>query len=190
MVTGLVFAVASAIAPTTQWNMSESRYGPVVYEASSPEGWRVRRSEHRRGPAGAAPVRGAPATRIRTAEGRVHGGYGGSLSGGGSRCRRRTRRGATRRANPRTAERLGRAGLRTMARCRITGVAAFNDFTAAALIGAVVRAGIGVPAPLAVIGHEDTNLARLFVPALSSVRMDLAGLARYTASVALYAPRH
>lgn len=69
----------------------------------------------------------------------------------------------------------------------VTGVAAFNDFTAAALIGAAVRAGIGVPAPLAVIGHDDTDLARLFVPAISSVRLDLAGLARYTADVALFA---
>jgi DNA-binding LacI/PurR family transcriptional regulator len=69
----------------------------------------------------------------------------------------------------------------------VTGVAAFNDFTAAALIGAAVRAGIGVPAPLAVVGHDDTSLARLFVPAISSVRMDLAELARDTASLALFA---
>ncbi|WP_324195730.1 LacI family DNA-binding transcriptional regulator [Nocardia elegans] len=72
----------------------------------------------------------------------------------------------------------------------VTGVAAFNDFTAAALVGAAMRGGIGVPAPLAIIGHDDTDLARLFVPSLSSVRIDLAGLARYSASVALYAAGH
>ncbi|QJU56339.1 substrate-binding domain-containing protein (plasmid) [Herbiconiux sp. KACC 21604] len=37
------------------------------------------------------------------------------------------------------------------------------------------------------IGHDDTPLASLFVPALSSVRIDSAGLGRYMAETALAA---
>nr|WP_275941985.1 substrate-binding domain-containing protein [Nocardia cerradoensis] len=69
----------------------------------------------------------------------------------------------------------------------ITGVVAYNDTVAAIVVGAALRAGIGVPAPLAVIGHDDTRLAEAFVPSLSSVRMDAAAMARYTAAVALHA---
>ncbi|MBF6148783.1 LacI family DNA-binding transcriptional regulator [Nocardia nova] len=69
----------------------------------------------------------------------------------------------------------------------VTGVVAYNDTVAAIVVSAAMRAGIGVPAPLAVIGHDDTPLAAVFVPSLSSVRMDAAGVARYTADLALHA---
>ncbi|MEV3964245.1 LacI family DNA-binding transcriptional regulator [Nocardia sp. NPDC050193] len=68
----------------------------------------------------------------------------------------------------------------------VTGVIAYNDYTAALVTGAAVRAGIGVPAPLAVIGHDDSRFGEVFVPALSSVRMEMGGLARYVAELALH----
>jgi DNA-binding LacI/PurR family transcriptional regulator len=67
----------------------------------------------------------------------------------------------------------------------IDAVVAYNDDIAALVTGAALRAGIDVPSRLAVIGHDDTPLARLFVPALSSVRIDSAGLGRYLAELAL-----
>lgn len=69
----------------------------------------------------------------------------------------------------------------------IDGVVAYNDDIAAMVVGAALRAGIRVPEDLAVVGHDDTPLARLFVPALSSVRIDTAGLGRYLAELALSA---
>ncbi|MBB5782555.1 LacI family DNA-binding transcriptional regulator [Nonomuraea jabiensis] len=69
----------------------------------------------------------------------------------------------------------------------VTGVVAYNDDIAAAVVGAAVRAGIALPGRLAVVGHDDSPLARLLVPALSSVRVDVAGLGRYAAHRALHA---
>ncbi|MEV0366839.1 LacI family DNA-binding transcriptional regulator [Nocardia fusca] len=68
----------------------------------------------------------------------------------------------------------------------ITGVVAYNDFVAALVVGAAVRAGIGVPAPLAVIGHDDSEFTEAFVPTLSTVRMEMSGLVRYVTEMALY----
>lgn len=67
----------------------------------------------------------------------------------------------------------------------VTGIVAYNDEVAAALVAAAVRAGIRVPQDLAVIGHDDSPLAALFVPSLSSVRMDAAQAGRFLAEVAL-----
>lgn len=69
----------------------------------------------------------------------------------------------------------------------VDAVVAYNDDIAALVCGAALRAGVDVPVELAVIGHDDTPLARLFVPALSSVRIDSAGLGRYLADLALSA---
>ncbi|MET0715564.1 MAG: LacI family DNA-binding transcriptional regulator [Mycetocola sp.] len=69
----------------------------------------------------------------------------------------------------------------------VDGVIAYNDDIAAMLVGSAVRAGIAVPKELKVIGHDDTPLAQLFVPALSSVRVDTAGTGLYLATVALNA---
>ncbi|WP_105975659.1 LacI family DNA-binding transcriptional regulator [Streptomyces geranii] len=68
----------------------------------------------------------------------------------------------------------------------VTGVAGFNDDCAAAVVGAAVRAGVSVPADLAVIGHDDTPLAAMFVPSLSSVSIDIPGLGRHFAAYALH----
>ena len=69
----------------------------------------------------------------------------------------------------------------------VDGVVAYNDDIAAIVVGAALRARIRVPKDIAVIGHDDTPLARLFVPSLSSVRIDTAGLGRYLAELALSA---
>ncbi|MFI6549326.1 LacI family DNA-binding transcriptional regulator [Streptomyces prunicolor] len=68
----------------------------------------------------------------------------------------------------------------------VTGVAAYNDDTAATVMGAAVRAGVRVPRELAVIGHDDTPLATVFVPSISSVRIDTVGLGRHLAAFALH----
>lgn len=70
-------------------------------------------------------------------------------------------------------------------RDEVDGVVAYNDDIAALVCGAALRAGIAVPSRLAVVGHDDTPLARLFVPALSSIRVDSVGLGRYLAELAL-----
>ncbi|MFE1396983.1 LacI family DNA-binding transcriptional regulator [Nocardiopsis dassonvillei] len=67
----------------------------------------------------------------------------------------------------------------------ITGVIAYNDDTAAAVVSAAVRAGVHVPEDLAVVGHDDSPLASVFVPSLSSVRVDTGALGRALAQRAL-----
>ncbi|GAA3870996.1 LacI family DNA-binding transcriptional regulator [Tessaracoccus defluvii] len=67
------------------------------------------------------------------------------------------------------------------------GIVAYNDDVAARLLGAALRAGIDVPGALAIVGHDDTPIAGLLVPALSTVRIDIAGLGRYFAEMALTA---
>lgn len=67
----------------------------------------------------------------------------------------------------------------------VDAVVAYNDDIAALVAGAALRAGVKIPEDLAIVGHDDTPLARLFVPALSSVRVDYAGLGRYIAALML-----
>ena len=69
----------------------------------------------------------------------------------------------------------------------VTAVVAYNDTIAAQVAGAAIRLGLRVPQDLAVIGHDDSPLSRLFVPALSTIRLDDAGLGKYFAAVALSA---
>lgn len=66
-----------------------------------------------------------------------------------------------------------------------TGVVAYNDDVAAAVIGAAIRHGINVPGDLAVIGHDDSPLAAMFLPSISSVRLDPVNVGRYWAGLAL-----
>ncbi|MFF3577689.1 LacI family DNA-binding transcriptional regulator [Streptomyces mirabilis] len=68
----------------------------------------------------------------------------------------------------------------------VTGIAAYNDDAAAVVVGAAIRAGVSVPGELAVIGHDDTPLAGLFVPSISSVRIDIVNLGRHFAAFALH----
>ena len=67
----------------------------------------------------------------------------------------------------------------------IDGVVAYNDDIAALVVRAAVRRGIAVPESLAVIGHDDSPIAHMYVPSLSTVRIDTAGLGRYMAELAL-----
>lgn len=67
----------------------------------------------------------------------------------------------------------------------VDGVVAYNDDIAALVLGAALRQGVAVPEQLAIVGHDDTPLAQLLVPALSSVRIDAAGLGRFLAELAL-----
>ncbi|MEQ0558306.1 LacI family DNA-binding transcriptional regulator [Amycolatopsis sp. NEAU-NG30] len=67
----------------------------------------------------------------------------------------------------------------------VTGVVAYNDESAARVVRAAVRAGHRVPADLAVIGHDDNPYTALFVPSISSIRIDYAGLGRHLAALAL-----
>ncbi|PZQ90713.1 MAG: LacI family transcriptional regulator [Leifsonia xyli] len=67
----------------------------------------------------------------------------------------------------------------------VTAVAAYNDQVATAVVGTALRLGIRIPAELTVIGHDDTPLASLMQPRLSTVRLDTVGLGRYLADLAL-----
>lgn len=69
----------------------------------------------------------------------------------------------------------------------VDGIVAYNDDIAALLLRAALRAGVRIPDELAIVGHDDTPLARLLTPGLSSVRIDTAGLGRYLADLALSA---
>lgn len=69
----------------------------------------------------------------------------------------------------------------------ITAVAAFNDDIAAMTVAAAQRAGLSVPGDLAVIGHDDTPMAGMLYPSLSSVSIDNVGQGHYLANQALHA---
>jgi DNA-binding LacI/PurR family transcriptional regulator len=69
----------------------------------------------------------------------------------------------------------------------ITGIAAFNDDVAVAVIGAAQRAGVAVPADLSVVGHDDAPIAGMLEPRITSVRLDATGLGQYLASLAITA---
>lgn len=69
----------------------------------------------------------------------------------------------------------------------INGVVAYNDEIAALVVGAALRLGLKVPEQLAVVGHDDSPLARLLLPSLSSIHTDNVGLGRYFAEIALSA---
>lgn len=58
----------------------------------------------------------------------------------------------------------------------VTGVVAFNDEMAAVVLRAARDASVDVPHGLAVVGHDDTPLARLVSPALTTVAYDASTL--------------
>jgi DNA-binding LacI/PurR family transcriptional regulator len=69
----------------------------------------------------------------------------------------------------------------------VTAALAYNDQSAALVAGAVLRAGLSMPADLAVIGHDDGPLSALFVPSISSVSQDTSSAGRLLADAALAA---
>lgn len=68
----------------------------------------------------------------------------------------------------------------------VTGVVAYNDDVAATVAGAALRSGLRIPADLAVIGHDDSPIAALFYPPLSSIRMEVLAAGRFLAQIALH----
>ncbi|MFF2842471.1 LacI family DNA-binding transcriptional regulator [Paenarthrobacter sp. NPDC057981] len=79
------------------------------------------------------------------------------------------------------------AALREWRSVGVTAIAAYNDDVAAALTGAALRSGLAVPTDISIIGYDDTPLASMFEPQLSTVRVDSAGLGRYLGRLALSA---
>jgi len=71
----------------------------------------------------------------------------------------------------------------------VTGVCAFNDETAVAVLAGLRELGLTAPGDLAVIGSDDIPTARLASPPLSTISFDLhgAGLRRAQAVVAALA---
>jgi len=67
----------------------------------------------------------------------------------------------------------------------VTGVVAYNDDIAAMVAGAAISTGVVVPDLLSIVGHDDSPLAALFLPALSSIRLDGTGLGRLIADQVL-----
>jgi DNA-binding LacI/PurR family transcriptional regulator len=69
----------------------------------------------------------------------------------------------------------------------ITGVVCFNDDVAALAVGAALRLGLRVPDDLAVVGHDDSPIAALLFPSLSTIRIDVVGLGHHFARTAIAA---
>ncbi|MEV4117068.1 LacI family DNA-binding transcriptional regulator [Nonomuraea sp. NPDC049695] len=63
----------------------------------------------------------------------------------------------------------------------VTGVCAFNDETAIALLAGLHEHGLAIPTDMAVVGADDIPTARLAVPPLTTVCYDLHGVARHRA---------
>ncbi|GAB2717360.1 LacI family DNA-binding transcriptional regulator [Arthrobacter bambusae] len=72
----------------------------------------------------------------------------------------------------------------------ITGVAAFNDEVAAALLATARAQGVHVPASLAIIGVDDQPMSRFTDPPLSSVWQNPQRMARHLAGIARAALTH
>ena len=69
----------------------------------------------------------------------------------------------------------------------VTGVCAYNDDVALAVLAGMRRLGLRAPADLAVIGVDDIPAARLAVPALTTVTTDQAAVAAHLAATVLAA---
>jgi len=63
----------------------------------------------------------------------------------------------------------------------VTGICAYNDEVALAVLAGARREGLAVPGDLAVIGIDDIPAAAVAAPALTTVRPDVQGLAGYLA---------
>ncbi|MBR7833772.1 LacI family DNA-binding transcriptional regulator [Actinospica durhamensis] len=63
----------------------------------------------------------------------------------------------------------------------VTGVCAFNDEVAFAVLAGLRQAGLGAPQDMAVIGADDIPTARFATPPLSTVSIDLAEAGRHRA---------
>jgi DNA-binding LacI/PurR family transcriptional regulator len=64
----------------------------------------------------------------------------------------------------------------------VTGIAAFNDLSAIAILAACRSTGVAVPGELAVIGVDDMPVSSLVDPALTTVSIDLRAPAQVLAA--------
>lgn len=64
----------------------------------------------------------------------------------------------------------------------VTGVCAFNDETALAVLAGLHDHGLAIPADMAVVGADDIPTARLAAPPLTTVCWDLHDVARHRAA--------
>jgi DNA-binding LacI/PurR family transcriptional regulator len=62
-----------------------------------------------------------------------------------------------------------------------TGVIAYNDDIAAGLLNRFADRGVRVPDDMSVVGHDDTGLAEMVTPRLTTVRVPAAAAAATTA---------
>jgi DNA-binding LacI/PurR family transcriptional regulator len=69
----------------------------------------------------------------------------------------------------------------------VTGVAAYNDDVALAVLAAARARGVPCPGELAVVGVDDVTAARFAVPALTTVAQSLDAQARYLAATVVAA---
>jgi DNA-binding LacI/PurR family transcriptional regulator len=69
----------------------------------------------------------------------------------------------------------------------VTGVCAYNDEVALAILSGVRRLGLHAPGDLAVIGVDDIPAARLAAPALTTVTTDQSAVAAYLAATVVAA---
>jgi DNA-binding LacI/PurR family transcriptional regulator len=67
----------------------------------------------------------------------------------------------------------------------VTGVCAFNDETAIAVLAGLHEHGLTAPADLAVIGTDDIPTARLTTPPLTTIRFDLHEVGRQRAEAVI-----
>jgi DNA-binding LacI/PurR family transcriptional regulator len=64
----------------------------------------------------------------------------------------------------------GARAAETLVAAGVTGIVAYNDLTAIGALGALRRAGIGVPDDVSVVGFDDIDLAAWTDPPLTTVR--------------------
>ncbi len=67
----------------------------------------------------------------------------------------------------------------------IDGLLCFNDLVAAGALQAATELGLSVPRDLSVIGYDDILFARMFTPALSTIRAPTYDLGRHAATMLL-----
>jgi len=73
--------------------------------------------------------------------------------------------------------------VRAWADAGVTGVCAYNDEVAMAVLAGARLAGVGVPDRLAVVGVDDVPVARLTSPPLTTVTTDQKPVADYIAGL-------
>ncbi|QAY68975.1 LacI family DNA-binding transcriptional regulator [Xylanimonas protaetiae] len=75
----------------------------------------------------------------------------------------------------------GESAVDAVAASSATAVVTYNDVVAVGLVRALRARGVRVPDDLSVVSFDDTYLAGLVTPALTSVRTDLRALGRFAA---------